>query len=342
MKRRVLLIGAVVTALLAAAPAGAVEQLKGLAGCVGGRKATVCARSPYDIGPQQPVADPSDRFVYGITRSAGAAAVAAFARASNGGLHALPRPGGCVRRRILGSSLAAACRPARGLRSPVGLLMTPQGSQIYALTAGSLASGDGGVVTLTRAHDGTLSQPAGAAGCITQKAASGCARGRALTQPRRMAMSTDGRSIYVASASGGVAVLTRRSGGGLTQVNGEAGCVISVLSLAGSSCSRVPVPNASSRDVAVSPDGQFVYVVMGSHAAGAIAVYRRSPGTGTLTFASCLADAGEAGCTIDSNLGGARALAISPRRALGSTSPRTTTPTAAPSRASTATRRPAR
>lgn len=206
------------------------------------------------------------------------------------------------------------CRHGRAMRSPVDLVMAPDGGHMYVLTHGSEVVNDGGVVTLERFPNGTIRQPPGAAGCITVQGGAKCAEGRSMDQGRKLAMSNDGGSLYVTSQTGGVAILQRDpSGGQLTQAAGAQGCVISEFKPTGSTCARVPVPDAVPVDIVVSPDGAFVYVLMAQGPTGAVVAYAREQDTGALTFSSCVASGGgDAPCAPARGLAGADALAISP------------------------------
>lgn len=300
-------------ALGAPAPAGALTQLKGRLGCISGFKSKACTATPYDHGPIQPVADPSNRFVFGVSTYKGVATVAGFSRAGDGTLQALPGPGGCIRRKTDSKRFTALCRVGRALREPVDVWMAPDGRNLYVLTHGSELLDDGGVVTLRIAPDGSLRQLKGKAGCMTVLAKAGCARGRAMDQGSRLTMSLDGQSMYVTSLTGGVAVLQRDpSSGRLRQIGGRHGCVLSSYNPVRSSCQRAPVPDAIPLDIAVAPDGQFVYVLMSIEGVGAVAAYQRNPDTGALTFASCIEENTDEGCTPVHGLAGARGIAISP------------------------------
>ncbi len=296
------------------APAAALKQLPGRAGCVGGARTKACTVTPYDRGPSQPTTEMSGRFLYGIVPYRGVATVAGFAVGSNGALRALRGPTSCVRRAVRGNGhYRRACRRARGLRDPVDVQMPRDGGQVYILTGGSESDGDGGVVALVRGPNGSLRQPARSAGCITQLARSGCARGRALVQPRHMAVSQDGRNVYVATANGAVVVLRRDVGTGrLRQPAGEAGCVISQSAPTSFGCARLPIPDVRPRDVAVAPDGDYVYVLAGGFETGVLQVYDRTPGTGDLRFVGCLSNTVTSQCERATGLRGPRGLAISP------------------------------
>lgn len=278
-----------------------------------GPNTTECTRTPYDHGPIKPVADPSNRLVYGITQYRGADTIAAYIQYPGGNLLALRPPGGCVRRPAGGRAALRYCKRGRAMRNPLDLAMAPDGSSMYVLTHGSEVVGDGGVVTLRRRANGTIFQPGGQDGCITQQGRAGCAQGRSMDQGRRLALSLDGSSLYVTSQTGGVAVLQRSENGGLSQAAGAAGCVISQFKPTGSTCARVPVPDAVPVDVVVAPDGAFVYVLMAAGEAGAVVTYTRDQDSGQLTFASCVAEnGGSAECVGTIGLAGATSLAISP------------------------------
>ncbi len=70
-------------------------------------------------------------------------------------------------------------------------------SVLLVVTAGALA------VT------GDLTQPAGTAGCISEMGSGPCADGHGLDGPRSVAVSPDGKSVYVASAVSGSGAVAR-------------------------------------------------------------------------------------------------------------------------------------
>jgi hypothetical protein len=67
------------------------------------------------------------------------------------------------------------------------------------------------LVTATAlAVTGDLTQPAGAAGCVSETGAGPCADGHGLSGPVWVAVSADGKSVYVAASdSGAVARFNR-------------------------------------------------------------------------------------------------------------------------------------
>lgn len=294
--------------------AGAFRQLPGREGCVAGARSRLCTPTPYDRGPVQPVVDPSGRFVYGIAPFKGVSTVAGFHRLASGALRPLRGPTACVRRSVRGDArFRRACKRARGLRDPVDVRMAPDGRHMYILTAGSQGPGDGGIVGLARGPNGSLRQPPRQAGCVAVLARSGCGPVRALTRPRRMTISQDGRNVYAASADGALVVLRRDpSSGRLRQLSGADGCAISASAPTSFGCERVPIPDVRPRDLAIAPDGDFVYALMGRFEIGVLVVYAREHATGALRFAGCLAAPQDDPCGGAFGLAGPRGLAISP------------------------------
>jgi VCBS repeat-containing protein len=146
----------------------------------------------------------------------------------------------------------------------------------------------------------TLTQKAGTAGCIVNKAGTtiaGCTNdGRGLDGARSVTVSPDGTSAYVASnTDDAVAVFDRdTTNGALTQKAGTAGCIVdeaAVTPITG--CDNTGKALNGPQRVIVSPDGTSVYVA--SYTSDAVAVFDRDSTDGTLTQ-----KAGTAGCIVNS------------------------------------------
>jgi DNA-binding beta-propeller fold protein YncE len=144
-------------------------------------------------------------------------------------------------------------------------------------------------------RSGTLSQLAGAKGCFVDRSAhpGNCGVARALKGPgpfmgsRAIAVSPDGKNVYVASSKSDAIAIFKRDprSGALTQPPGTGGCV----AVKGGGCATA-VGLDGPNSVAVSPDGKNVYAT--SRASNAISVFHRNQSTGALVQLP-----GAAGCT---------------------------------------------
>ena len=154
--------------------------------------------------------------------------------------------------------------------------MSPDGKSVYVISAGS--TGESGFVARFNRNTttGAITQPAGAAGCVSETGAGPCADGHALKLPGGVVVSPDGKSVYVASYFSNAVVRFNRNTttGAITQ----AGCV--------SETGAGPCADGHALDgasfVTVSPDGKSVYVA-DSGAGNAVVRFTRNTTTGALT-----------------------------------------------------------
>jgi DNA-binding beta-propeller fold protein YncE len=226
-----------------------------------------------------------------------------------GTLKQLPGARGCLVDR---STPVNGCGTARALEGP-GPFM---GSRAIAVSADGknayVASSRSNAVAVFRRNPktGALGQPSGAAGCVAAKGAFECGKAIGLNGPNSVAISPNGRNVYVTSrGSNAVTAFQRnRSTGALRQLPGAAGCV-----------SGVPLPGCATATallgpdvVVVSPDGKNVYV--GSFFGNAVVAFGRDPASGALAqlsgSAGCVAEA-TSGCTVGLALGAPEGMAIS-------------------------------
>jgi DNA-binding beta-propeller fold protein YncE len=167
---------------------------------------------------------------------------------------------------------------------------------------------------------GTLVQLPGPEGCLVDRSVRGssCGSARALKAPapllgsRALALSPDGRNLYVASSGSDAIAIFARSPltGTLSQAKGEDGC-IAVQGVGG--CAKalgLDGPNS----VAVSPDGRNVYAT--SFNSEAVTVFHRNRTTGALRQradgSGCIARVPLPGCVSGRGLGGPDVITVSP------------------------------
>jgi DNA-binding beta-propeller fold protein YncE len=167
---------------------------------------------------------------------------------------------------------------------------------------------------------GTLTQLKGAAGCLVGggKAGATCGRARALQGPgpfmgsRAIAISPDGRNVYVASSkSDAIAVFSRnRETGTLSQPKGKGGCVAAK----GAEGCAVALGLVGPNSVAVSADGRFVYAT--SREGASLTSFHRNRKTGSLrqlppSSSGCISDLPIPGCTAGRALKGPDVVVVS-------------------------------
>jgi DNA-binding beta-propeller fold protein YncE len=199
------------------------------------------------------------------------------------------------------------CADGHALGSPAGVAVSPDGANVYVTspTIDSLAIFSRNPLT------GAIAHLPGIDGCYSETGSGGiCRNGRALDVPWQVAVSPDGRHVYVASqSSNGVAVFARGADGALLQPAGTDGCISETVA----DCAD-GVGLTVANDVALSPDGGSVYV--SSSGSNAVSVFDRNPTTGALEqksgVAACLSETGAGGCADGRALAGAFDVAVSP------------------------------
>jgi DNA-binding beta-propeller fold protein YncE len=267
---------------------GQISQPPG--GCISETGAGPCADGHALNYPTTVAVSPDGKSLY--VASVLSDAVVRFNRNTTaGGISQPPGTTGCV-----SETGAGTCAPGHALDGALGLAVSPDGKNVYVTS-----NPDGqAVVRLERnTTTGAISQPAGTDGCISETGAGTCVDGHALITPHGVAISPDGKSLYVASHdSDSVARLDRNTTTGeISQPAGTDGCV----SWAGFGAEPCADGHAiqSPHGLTVSPDGKNVYVA--STDANAVVRLNRNLTTGAITqpvgTAGCVSETGAGPCT---------------------------------------------
>jgi DNA-binding beta-propeller fold protein YncE len=189
--------------VLAASPAG-LSQPDGEGGCIARRGGSEgCASGKALAGPVDLAISPDGDHVYVAAATADAVAVLDRDEAT-GALTQSTTRRGCIGQR----GLAGRCTVGRGFDEVWGVTLSPNGRNLYAVSSkvNMLAS-----VARNRST-GRLTQLPGTLGCFIRAGGFGCREGRGLTVAVAVAVSPDGRNVYVASEDiylGAVAIFRR-------------------------------------------------------------------------------------------------------------------------------------
>ncbi len=278
----------------ALAVTGDLTQPAGTAGCVSQSGGGGCANGHgLNDGPSDVAVSPDGKSVY-VASINSHSVVRLNRNPTNGAITQPAGSAGCVSEDGTGP-----CADGHGLGFPVGVTVSPDGKSVY------VASYPWYVARFTRnTTTGAITQPAGSAGCVSQDGSGPCALGYGLGGAYDVAVSPDGKSVYVAAyADDRVARFNRNTTtGALTQPGGGAGAVYGT---------GLDAPFG----VAVSPDGKSVYVA--SFLSDAVARFNRNTTTGALTQpalpAGCVTEdvSSTNGCADGHGLDGAHGVAVS-------------------------------
>ena len=211
------------------------------------------------------------------------------------------------------AGLDGACTIGASTAGITSLVLSPDGKNLYAAAGSS-----GAVDVFTRDSAGNLTET----GCLMASAPQGpCQDSKLLTAPGGLAMSPDGKNLYVEGGDRLVILGRDPAAGTLSEV----GCLDELdlpdnsdnsgsgASVRGRQAQDEPDPCTSVPGldsigaVAVSPDGSTVYSVGDS----ALAVFSRDPATGRLRETSCAVDM-DSRCSTFPALAGVSGAAVSP------------------------------
>ena len=201
---------------------------------------------------------------------------------------------GCV------SSSTGGCGHALGLSGVAQIALSPDGRHLYAVTEFAIDE-----------KTGALTQLKGAAGCVRPGGLGGCASCVGLLGATALAISPDGRSMYVAGrdADAVASFSIDPTGGAMLQLGGRQACIRGGDDAGACSSGRAL---AGVDALAITPDGATLYAA--AKDADAVSVLQRDATTGALTQqpgpTGCIRLAGGLGCTTGRAIAQPSALAL--------------------------------
>jgi 6-phosphogluconolactonase (cycloisomerase 2 family) len=276
-------------------------------GCAGEANLSARCATVAQLNQNAPVAvSPDGSTVY--VGSQGTEAVTAFARGAGGGLAQI----GCV----ANNQPPPCTTAAKPFSTPSSIVVAPDGHQVYVSDYNTPYR----VIALDRAANGSLTTRSELAACVAQPGTADCLTHTALHEGTSLAMSADGRFLYVTTRytfdpGGQAVILIARDGLGSlslpandcweTATRHDAGCV--------------QVPGLMGPDqIVLSPNGAHAYVT--SIDAHGLVIFDRDATTGRLTQqplpGGCLLDP-----SIDPTLAGCATLRGSTRALFEAVSP---------------------
>ena len=209
----------------------------------------------------------------------------------------------CVPYTAATSGLCSASGSSEGLQGADSIALSPDGKFLYA--TGYLAEAVSGFNIVQSGLQ--AGQIGSLVNCLWGGATNfECVQTAGIGSAKGIALSPDGRDVYVAMFNNGITALRRDPVSGVLSFNQ---CFTEG---AGGSCAADPALVVGARDVAVSPNGRYVYLSGGSGTNGYVRAYARDGVTGLLTPIGCLTYLAIPGCSTAAGLANADKLAISP------------------------------
>ena len=161
------------------------------------------------------------------------------------------------------------------LFNPVAVTVSPDGRSVYVADRAGSA-----VAEFARNANGSLTQLSGANGCVQELGTNNgfgpdcTTNGNGLSNAASLAVSPDGRSVYV-GGSDSIAEFTRNSDGSLTQLSGANNCIQNAADQATDCGNEAGIGLRTLVSLDVSPDGHNLYSSAGDYT-GAVAEFARN------------------------------------------------------------------
>ena len=176
---------------MAASPPGTLAELAGAGGCVSQQAPLGCTAARGLDDARAVALSPDGKSLYAV--AATPASLTTFSvDERNGLLQQLNLSAGC-----LVSIAQSGCGDVRALAGASAIVVSPDGLHVYVAAAAA-----GAVTSFARQPNGSLVQLLGIAGCATTTLTPGCASAPSLAGADAIAISPDGRFLYVGAALG--------------------------------------------------------------------------------------------------------------------------------------------
>ncbi|HYY12347.1 MAG TPA: beta-propeller fold lactonase family protein [Kineosporiaceae bacterium] len=226
---------------------------------------------------------PDGRNVYAASGDYASSLVTLVRDPSTGGLSPLGGVAGCLTHAVV-----AGCTQVRGLDYAHAVVVSPDGRNVYVTSELDDTLG----VYARDPSTGALTQLAGTQGCIRDNGTGGCAPDAQVHFPRELAVSPDGRNVYLTNNSSQLMIFDRDPRTGALTADG---CLTAGANGPCTEEDRLyPLTGLT-----VSPDGATVYT-------SSLLALARDPLTGALTplagTAGCVKASATAGCAVDAAL----------------------------------------
>ncbi len=260
-----------VAASAPAAPVGGLSQPASPSDCVTSASYGCGTLIPYGLNSAyQPAVSPDGKSVYEVGLFGG---IVEFSRnPATGALTEI----GCVTGDATDCPGAGSIENAEGISNPAGIAVSPDGSTVYVID-----QGDNSIATFTRnASTGLLAEQNSS--CFSANSIPGCTSDVGLDNPYGIAVSPDGKNVYVSTYNGqDIAEFARNAtSGALSLIPGNT-CIADAASSSG-----CPVTTSAQllHLVGVAAYGSNVYGVAGAtNGDGDIAEFARNASNGALS-----------------------------------------------------------